>query len=758
MPAISHLADRLRGKTIFFDGVFKGDYSLAIVNRLLASALLESGLRVTCHTREKDWQTDRLLGEMPALKKRFRADYPPIGSYDVHLRNTWPPTTHDMVGTFNAYVCFAWEELEFPQHLVERFNRDLHMVMAASHFVRDALLHSGITIPVEVVGEGYDHVERFDKKVESPLPTRSRKRILHVSSCFPRKGPDCLIEAFSRAFQPDDPVELVIKTFPNPDTVLRPLLRDMEERGIRTAPIEVVETSYSNEELIALYRTASMVVLPSRGEGFGLPLIEAMATGVPVVATAYSGHLDFCRPDTAWLVDYKLSPSRAHVAGAFSLWADPSIDDLASQMRAVLDDPDEARSRSRKAHTLLTNHFTWRHVAARVIRSISAHVAGRQERPAATAASPWTMDIVSSWNQRCGIATYASHLYGTPTLAPHVSNILARRLTDDALPGQAAPSEDRNVSRVWGYDFDSLMRLARRLESGRADVLWMQHHPGHFSTPDMEALLPVLENAPYRVRALTLHSAKEALRGGSLKWTLGFHVAFTHSAEDAALLSEAGHRNVIVIPHGFLHRTSAPPPPSPHFTIGTFGFLTPHKNIDRLVVAFALARRFYPRMKLKLLNCVQPTDQARTVRAIVENLIGQFDLADHVTTRFDFIPEDEIVSQLSRCDMLAFPYGQSTETATGAARIAVSADRPILCSRSSVLKDLWPVSHVLKTDEVECIAEALVSLAQNADLLALHDHDRRNMVQWYSYERAAERYVAHLQKLLDGHDEYRKAA
>ncbi|MBP0685597.1 glycosyltransferase family 4 protein, partial [Mycobacterium tuberculosis] len=85
------------------------------------------------------------------------------------------------------------------------------------------------------------------------------------------------------------------------------------------------------------YRTASLVVARSRGERFGLPLAEAMRLGIPVVTTGYSGQVDFCTPSTAWLVDYHMAPSLAHVSGSLSLWAEPSTLHLGAQMRAALD-------------------------------------------------------------------------------------------------------------------------------------------------------------------------------------------------------------------------------------------------------------------------------------------------------------------------------------------------------------------------------------------------------------------------------------
>ncbi|MBP1843471.1 glycosyltransferase involved in cell wall biosynthesis [Rhizobium petrolearium] len=751
------LVEKFSGKTIFFDGVFKGDYSLAIVNRHLAQALIALGMNVVCYTAEEDWQTDARLGAVPDIKRRMREAYPGTERFDIHLRNTWPPATHDMVGNMNAYVGFAWEELEFPQYLVDRFNRDLDLVMVTANFVRDALVQSGVKIPIEVIGNGCDHVNvAVDSTLRSPQE-HQRTRILHVSSCFARKGIDVLVEAFLRAFRSDEPVELVIKTFPNPDNILEAVLAERHERLAGAPPVTVINRYYNDEQLLALYHSAAMVVAPSRGEGFGLPLAEAMRLGVPVVTTNYSGQLDFCRADTAWLVDCHMSASRAHVAGSFSLWAEPSLEHLGAQMRAVLSQPEEAQARSRQAQKLLAAHFTWSAVARRVLAALA--------KPAPVTAEPertWSIDLISSWQQQCGIATYSEHLYATPAFAGRLDHVFARRIMNDALPEAPAQKDGavpRRLSRLWGYDLVSLKRLVAKLDEGRADVLWMQHHPGHFSTPDMELLVQALPSTGHKLRAVTMHSIKEALRGGSLQWTKAFDIVFVHSSEDAGALSAAGHPNAVVIPHGILPEPENALAPDPSlFTIGSFGFLMPHKNIDRLVLAFAEARTYDLRLRLKLLNCMVPNDESRAARATVENLIDYLDLSDHVTARFDFISEQELRSELVTCDMLAFLYGHSTETATGAARIAMSVDRPMLCSRSTVLRDMWPISHVVKSTEVECVAEALVSLSQNSQLRHMRDADRRKAAQWYSYPRVAERHVIAIEQILGGNIDHRRVA
>ena len=748
----SKSAERL---SVYFDGVFKGDYSLAVVNRCLAEALVNCGVELACYTPEAGWQADPLLNDLPAVRDRMLGAPPRDQSYDVHIRNTWPPATRDMVGRFNAYVCFAWEETEFPARLVERFNRDLDLVMVASAFVKRALVDSGVTIPVEIVGEGADHVVKLAPPLRSNV-AGTRARLLHVSSGFPRKGVDCLIRAYRQSFTADDNVELVIKTFANPDNAIPRLIAETETSA-RSPAIRVIEASWSYPELLALYRTATALVAPSRGEGFGLPLAEAMALDVPVITTNYSGQVDFCRPDNSWLVDYSLSASRAHVSASFSLWAEPDVAHLGRQMRAVLSEPGEALKKAARAKTFVRNHLTWDKAARRTLFAVAKHRASRSRLVAASPARPaFTIDVVTSWGRNCGIATYASHLYSETALSPHVVTLLAQKHGAE-LPGAAG--DDPRVSRLWGDNFQAMQALAARLERGSADALWIQHHPGHFSMPDMHALIQGIQKSAYKTRAITFHSVAEAARGGPLAWSTAFNLAFVHSAADAGALSMAGHRNPVVVPHGFLPIAAAGQSSAkPHFDIGSFGFLTPHKNIDLLVRAFAVARGFEPRLRLHLFNCALPDDRSRSTQAMLENLMRQYGLDDVISRHYDFIPEKQLLSELSRCDLFVFPYGETNETATGAARIALSANKPILCSQSAVLRDLHPVSHVLKNLSVDCLAEALVSLSQSDDLLSLYDDQRHELLRRYSYDQAAVRYLGHIMRSLKGRSEHRYAA
>jgi glycosyltransferase involved in cell wall biosynthesis len=214
---------------------------------------------------------------------------------------------------------------------------------------------------VHVVPEGVD--ETFF----TPGPARNdngRFRFLSVSRWTVRKGLDDLVTAFCREFRPEEPLELVIRggfAGQAPARLARVVIGPH-------APIVLVPPC-DDAALIELYRSADAFVLPTKGEGWGLPIVEAMACGLPVVVTDYSAPAGYLDESIAYLVrvqsmipvyDAEMFSKRDH----FGFWAQPDVDHLQSLMRHVYEHRAEAREKGRRARQAVESHLTWYHAAA----------------------------------------------------------------------------------------------------------------------------------------------------------------------------------------------------------------------------------------------------------------------------------------------------------------------------------------------------------------------------------------------------------
>lgn len=186
-----------------------------------------------------------------------------------------------------------------------------------------------------------------------------------------RKNPVNVLKAFQQAFEGVKEARLVVKT-QNRDSVFDPVqvkLWDRVDAIMSNDPrIIVMNETLSYRDLLRLKCGSDCYISLHKSEGWGFGMIEAMNLRVPVVCTAYSGNMDFCSPETAWLVDYE---ERALRQGEYifvrkgAKWAEPSVEDAARQLRAAYDDPAARIAKAEAAHAFIQKNFSAKAIAKR---------------------------------------------------------------------------------------------------------------------------------------------------------------------------------------------------------------------------------------------------------------------------------------------------------------------------------------------------------------------------------------------------------
>jgi glycosyltransferase involved in cell wall biosynthesis len=190
----------------------------------------------------------------------------------------------------------------------------------------------------------------------------------HVS----RKNPIGAIRAFVAAFPNNNDVRLVIKTHnmqhvTNPDQQRRwAAIRDVIARDGR---IILMNETFSHEQHHMLIEASDCLVSLHRAEGFGLDLLYAVSRGVPVIATAYSGNMDFCNSDTVWLIDFQES----YVGGseyAFvrpgHKWVIPDHDAAVAALREIVANTVKRETLAHNGRRFVSEHFSPEVISARI--------------------------------------------------------------------------------------------------------------------------------------------------------------------------------------------------------------------------------------------------------------------------------------------------------------------------------------------------------------------------------------------------------
>jgi glycosyltransferase involved in cell wall biosynthesis len=129
------------------------------------------------------------------------------------------------------------------------------------------------------------------------------------------------------------------------------------------------------EELVSLMHRCHAFVLPTKGEGWGLPILEAMACELPCIVTDYSGLTEYANDDNCYLIrvhEMKKveDPEFFHPAFDWGQWAQPDTEHLRHLMRFVYEHPDYARQKARRGREEAERYWTWDMAAEKAMAHI----------------------------------------------------------------------------------------------------------------------------------------------------------------------------------------------------------------------------------------------------------------------------------------------------------------------------------------------------------------------------------------------------
>ena len=258
--------------------------------------------------------------------------------------------------------------------------RSVDQVWTTSHWGKGVLERNGIDgCRVRVVPEGVDPLVFYQQ------PRRPRSgpfRFLTVGKWEVRKGQAELLQAWANAFGNQDDVELVMMC-DNPFVPGFSPEAEIHRLGFGAlANIHCMKPLKTDHDMAACYGDADCFVLPTRAEGWGLPIMEAMACGLPVITTRYSAMTDYVTDELGYLLDVKRmvpvhDPLFFPQTGLAGEWADIDIDQLTHMLRTVYLEPSGAAAKGIKAASEVAQRWTWDH-AARIAMAV---LSGPNEEP-----------------------------------------------------------------------------------------------------------------------------------------------------------------------------------------------------------------------------------------------------------------------------------------------------------------------------------------------------------------------------------------
>jgi glycosyltransferase involved in cell wall biosynthesis len=337
-----HTLSLIGNKGINLLGFLKGEFGVAEASRAFARALQINEIPHVLNAVE--------VGGHKYGDQTFQ-DFAEDNPYNVNLISINPdclPAMFKELGDeyfknrYNIGIWY-WELSEFPPQWYSCFAL-LDEIWVTSSFCATAIARVS---PIPVVKITYPLVTKVPasqfNRAHFQIPEDVFAFVFSFDFCsaFERKNPSAVIEAFRRAFTKSDKALLVLKSI---NSQVDPAMFGRMCKQIKGLNVQVINQHLTHEEVQGLFAACDCLVSLHRSEGLGLGMAEAMAMGKPVIATAYSGNMEFMDINNSFPVRYKLVELTRDIGlyAKGNMWAEPDIDHAAELMRYVYENREAA--------------------------------------------------------------------------------------------------------------------------------------------------------------------------------------------------------------------------------------------------------------------------------------------------------------------------------------------------------------------------------------------------------------------------------
>jgi glycosyltransferase involved in cell wall biosynthesis len=727
----------MASKKIQIVGPYFTNYSLARVNRGLAIALKDLHSNYDVNLYCDPAKIDYYPAPEELQKNRQLADIviDQQTETEVAIYNNYPRSISDSLDLQNLpgkikLMYLAWEESKYVKHWVDEINANLHGVMVPSSFVKSILRSSGVKLPIRVVPNAINTDQLKSVKENYEVPTTKKIRFLHVSSGLKRKGVDVLIKSYLKEFKSTDDVTLIIKSFPGPTNIVEEYIEKYKTEDSAEI-IHISSSDMTDTELLQLTKSVDCCVYPSRSEGFGLPVLEAMNAEVPVIATNYSGYLDFCDHESAYMIDYKLVYTKgSDLVNPGAKWAEPDVSQLQNLMRKVYEtqqkiktamlqnsknDPDIIALQTRVIIAKQrANRFSWENSAKEVLNFI-------QEVEQVSIMKDKNVAVLSFINDETGIADYTHDLF-----TPFSSSFKNLYIISNSDVADKKRKDEKNILRLWESGEERFEKLLLWVAENEVDIFHIQYHSGvMFSIEALDYLIKKLHTLKIKT-FLTLH----AVRGDSFDYIKeskslklvdrilihnpqDFKYART-SLKNVELFTlptiEYSKRDKLTLKQGLGFSGRYP-------IIATHGLLNSNKGVENIMDAIIILKRDYPNCLLLCLNAVSANNiYSQGILEKLQKKIEENDLGENVILVTEFLDQHIIEILLQSVDLTVFAYTDAGESASGAVRRALATFSPIIVTDINTFQELDKEVLKIKDNGVISILEGIGTVLDNPDL------------------------------------------
>jgi glycosyltransferase involved in cell wall biosynthesis len=492
------------------EGEFFAGHSFSNINESLALAWShDSQVEVTCTRRFLQPVQDRIT---PAARKLRPYLNRSLGRpADVVIRHAFPPNWSPPANPVTKWVHIQpWEFGVLPVDWISPLKYQVDEIWAPSEYVKEVYVRSGIPAEkIVTIPWGIDECVYHPAAPPLHLATRKGFKFLFVGGAIGRKGFDTLLEAYRQEFARDEDVSLVIKDLGTQSFYRYGHAREALQSALedpKAPEIVYLDADFTDGQRASLYTACQVLVAPYRGEGFGLPVLEAMACGLVPVVPRGGPTDDFTREAFTEYLDAQVVPTQ-HDWRLVGTPTELSIEvaELRRALRRLFENRQEISARGELASQFAHENHSWKKqilpiMADRLRRLRDDSSPPVRSFPAlghlgARAVVPHCLPISACFVIQNGEDQLADSL---ARIAPFVQEICLVDLSaGEAASAIAQEYGAKVISAPWEESFAKARNHA--LRAATTDWIFMLELGEYLADADWKRLASVLESSPTRV-------------------------------------------------------------------------------------------------------------------------------------------------------------------------------------------------------------------------------------------------------------------
>ena len=325
------------------------------------------------------------ISEFGELGKRVNLFEEAPLPYKIKILHTTPNVYPKYIepGKYHIGRVF-WETDKLPADFAAGC-KHLQEIWTGSQFNADAIKKAGVDVPVYIIPEAVDISVNPDQIEPFIVPNKDDDFTFYsVFEWTERKNPAALLEAFWREFEHTDGVSLTLKTYIDnfgpgkKEEIDQHIAHIKRELGLKHyAPVWLCRKLLNREQMYRFHKTYDCFVSAHRGEGWGIPQMEAMLMGKPIISTACGGIHEHITPSEAYLVPCRMTQLTNNTRNSQwyrndQQWAEVDQDFLRKFMREAYENKTVAKAKGIAARHAVTSQFSFTAVGSKMRERLEA--------------------------------------------------------------------------------------------------------------------------------------------------------------------------------------------------------------------------------------------------------------------------------------------------------------------------------------------------------------------------------------------------